>query len=63
MRRPVYYLWRQDYPSEAAYEQAKNLLGRSGFCTVTFTDEQASYSVQELLELLSSYPSRPKEAE
>ncbi len=58
MKRPTYYLWRNDFATQEEYSSAKETLTRLGFRVVTFLDGTASQNIHDGLKQLirNHYP-------
>ncbi len=52
MKKPTYYLWRDDYSSQEEYTKMKEKYIRMGFRVVTFKDGPADRDIQEGIRAL-----------
>lgn len=52
MKKPTYYLWRDDYSSLEEYTKMKEKYTRMGFRVVTFKDGPADRDIQEGIKAL-----------
>ena len=47
LRKPTYYIWRDNYSTQEEYEIAKERYTKMGFRVVTFKDGRNDYDIQE----------------
>lgn len=47
MNKPTYYLWKNDFPTEEAFKNAKEKYRTLGFRVVTFQDGPQNHEILE----------------
>lgn len=52
MKKPVYYLWKNDFPTPEDYEAAKQMYQDSGFRVVTYQDGPRAKEILEGLRAI-----------
>ena len=52
LKRPTYYLWKNDFSREEDYKKVKERYARSGFRVVTYVDGQREKDIHEGLKTI-----------
>ncbi len=52
MGKPTYYLWRNDYPTQETFEQAKEKYRKLRFRVVTYLDGQDEKNIHDGLKAI-----------
>ena len=52
MKKPVYYLWRNDFSTQEEYKAAKDRLERMGFRIVTYLDGKQDQDIHAGIKAL-----------
>lgn len=52
IRKPTYYLWRKDFPTQEAFQEAKERFAGIGFRVVTFLEGQEDVDIHTGLQAL-----------
>ena len=52
LRKPTYYLWRNDFPSQEEFEAERKKYGYIGFRVVTFLDGDSNINIHDGIKAL-----------
>ena len=50
--KPTYYLWKNDFPTEEAFEQTKEKYRKLGFRVVTYLDGRSENNIHDGLKAI-----------